>query len=271
MYKISSHSVNHCILIDTIGTHLLSTGNLISASDYEEGFYKAVHSVYGAHGRAETPVGVTAIFEATKSHVERVFDCGNALKKSGFESAKFFLNEHISQQEMTHYRSKDDVCTFYTLALRQSEGFEQVFLQASMDLERSQIMNDKMNRLLFLNVSSSSLTSPMTVIADVKKKFLNTKIHEDCKVQIREMVLRNPIEAIYIKNEDKYAFFFCSHVLCPIAGRNVQEKVSVGIELILLKKQRFHSNALSVLNFRFTCWSPLMRPKKFCIRTIQDK
>ena len=84
------------------------------------------------------------------------------------------------------------------------------------------------------------------------------------------MVLRIPIEAISIKNEDKYAFFFCSHVLCPIAGRNVQEKVSVGIELILLKKQRFHSNALSVLNFRFTYWSPLMRPKKICIRTIQD-
>jgi hypothetical protein len=214
-------------LNNTIGTHLNPTRKLISVADYEEGFYKAVQAVYGSHGIADTPVWVSALFEATKLNVERVFDCGNALQKSGCESAKFFLNEHITQQEMTHYRSKDDVCTFYTLALRQSEGFEQVFLQASMDLERSQIMNDKMNRILLFNAFSSSLTSPMTVIADVKKKFLNTKIHEDCKVQIREMVLRNPIEAIYIKNEDKYAFFFCSHVLCPIAGRNVQEKVSV--------------------------------------------
>jgi hypothetical protein len=51
------------MIYHTIGTHLLSTGNLISAADYEEGFYKAVHSVYGAHGRAETPVGVTAILK----------------------------------------------------------------------------------------------------------------------------------------------------------------------------------------------------------------
>jgi hypothetical protein len=94
-----------------------------------------------------------------------------------------------------------------------------------MEIERWRINYDKMNRILFSNSSSSSCTSLGTVV-QVHKKFSNTKMHEDCKVQIREMVLRNPVESMYIKSEKKYVLFFCSHVLCPIPGRDIQEKVA---------------------------------------------
>ena len=197
---------------------------LISVSDYEEGFYKAVRAVYGSNGIEESPAGVTAIFEANRLSVERVYESGNALLSSGSESSKFFMNEHLTQQEMTHFRNKEDVFTFYSKALNQTQGYEQVFLQSSMEIERWRINYDKLNRILFSNSSSSSCTSLGTVV-QVHKKFSNTKMHEDCKVQIREMVLRNPVESLYIKSEKKYVLFFCSHVLCPIPGRDLQEKV----------------------------------------------
>ena len=197
---------------------------LISVADYEEGFYKAVRAVYGSNGLEETPAGVTAIYEANRLSVERVYESGNALLSSGSESSKFFMNEHLTQQEMTHFRNKEDVYTFYAKALNQTQGYEQCFLQSSMEIERWRINYDKLNRILFSNSSSSSCTSLGTVV-QVHKKFSNTKMHEDCKVQIREMVLRNPVESLYIKSEKKYVLFFCSHVLCPIPGRDLQEKV----------------------------------------------
>ena len=59
-----------------------------------------------------------------------------------------------------------------------------------------------------------------------QKKFVGSKLHEDCKSTIRKMVLRNPLEFMYIKSVDKYVLCFCSHALCPIIGMNAQAKVS---------------------------------------------
>ena len=190
--------------------------------------------MYGQHGIESAPTGVTALFEANRLSVERVFESGNSLQLSGSETAKFYFNEHLKQQELTHYRNKEDVCAFYVKAFNQSRGYEQVFVQASMDIERSRIVNDKLNRLLFSKSASGLLTSPGVCVL-APKKFANTKLHEECKVQIREMVLRNPIETIYIKNERKYCLFFCSHVLCPIPGSDLQEKVRYLNEMCLYK------------------------------------
>ena len=222
VYPFSSFYVHFVII--SAGGQSKHPPTLISVADYEEGFYKAVRAVYGSNGIEESPAGVTAIFEANRLSVERVYESGNALLSSGSESSKFFMNEHLTQQEMTHFRNKEDVFTFYSKALNQTQGYEQVFLQSSMEIERWRINYDKLNRILFSNSSSSSCTSLGTVV-QVHKKFSNTKMHEDCKVQIREMVLRNPVESLYIKSEKKYVLFFCSHVLCPIPGRDLQEKV----------------------------------------------
>ena len=55
---------------------------------------------------------------------------------------------------------------------------------------------------------------------------MGTKMHEDCKGAVREMVLRNPLEFLYIKSVEKYIRCFCSHDLCPIPGVDADEKVS---------------------------------------------
>ena len=110
-----------------------------------------------------------------------------------------------------------------------------------------------------------------------------TQYNDSVKSLYGEMSLLEQYHAIdssiedFDKNKQQDWFMPASYQELDIASwlldkcKTQEELQRVGIELILLKKQRFHSNALSVLNFRFTCWSPLMRPKKFCIRTIQDK
>ena len=139
-----------------VGEHMLRPAALISLYDYEEGFYHAIREVYGPGGIFDAPTGVTAIFEAIKFHVEQVFEAGESLQQSaaaGCESSKLFLNEQVKAQELSHYRSKEDVAAFYLKALNQCRGYEHVFVQASLALERSRVLNDQLNRLLLDSAS----------------------------------------------------------------------------------------------------------------------
>ena len=47
-----------------VGTQLNPPRTLISVADYEEGFCRAVRTVYGPNGIEDLPTGVTALFEA---------------------------------------------------------------------------------------------------------------------------------------------------------------------------------------------------------------
>jgi hypothetical protein len=58
------------------------------------------------------------------------------------------------------------------------------------------------------------------------KKFACTKLHEDCKQAIRNMVLRNPIEFMFMKSVKKYISHFVQHPLCPMEGMRTDERVS---------------------------------------------
>ena len=139
-----------------VGEHMPRPAALVSLYDYEEGFYHAVRDVYGPGGIIDAPTGVTAIFEAMKLHVEQVFVAGESLQQSaaaGCESSKLFLNEQVKAQELSHYRSKEDVAAFYLKALNQCRGYEHVFVQASLALERSRVFNDQLNRLLLDSAS----------------------------------------------------------------------------------------------------------------------
>ena len=116
--------------------------SLITVEEYEEGFFLAVRSVHGEHGVEEVPAGVTALFEATKNQVKRVREAGKALQHSVNESSELFLSELLKAQDLCHYRSKEDVTFLYQSALNQSRGYEQQFLQASMELERMRVLHD---------------------------------------------------------------------------------------------------------------------------------
>jgi hypothetical protein len=43
------------------------------------------------------------------------------------------------------------------------------------------------------------------------------------------MVIRNPLEFMYLKSEKKYLQVFAAHELCPIHGSSEVEKVSIFI------------------------------------------
>ena len=148
---------------------MLRPAALISLDDYEEGFYHAIREVYGPGGIFDAPTGVTAIFEAIKLHVEQVFEAGESLQQSaaaGCESSKLFLNEQVKAQELSHYRSKEDVAAFYFRALNQRRGYEHVFVQASMALERSRVLHDQLNRILW------DSTNPQDHLCHQKQLFL---------------------------------------------------------------------------------------------------
>ena len=202
---------------------------LINAEDYEVAFYSAKNEVFGRHGNEDAPAGVVAMFESTKVHVRTLSQAGKSLQHSasaGSESAKFFLNEHLKAQAISHYRSKEDVHAFYVTAFTQTKGHEQVFVQSSMDHERTRLLHDQNSRILLACNKFSGCIGPsssQSVVAP--KKFMGTKMHEDCKGAIREMVLRNPLEFLYIKSVEKYIRCFCSHELCPIPGVDADEKV----------------------------------------------
>ena len=117
VYPLASFYVHFVII--SAGGQSKHPPTLISVADNEEGFYKAIRAVYGSNAIEESPAGVTALFEANRLSVERVFESGIALQSSGSESSKFFMNEHLTQQEMTHFRNKEDVYTFYAKALNQ--------------------------------------------------------------------------------------------------------------------------------------------------------
>ena len=182
------------------------------------------------------------MYESMKSHVEQVFEAGTALQQaadSGNESAKFILSEHIRAQKVSHFRRKEDTHEFYLNVLNQAQGYEETFLQQALYLERTRVLHDQNSRvLLALNKLPCSSTFPASlansgnsdnVASITSKKFTGTKEHEDCKNAIREMVIRNPLEFMYLKSEKNYLQVFASHELCPIHGSSEVEKVSIFI------------------------------------------
>ena len=213
--------------------------HLISEKEYEEAYYAACNDVYGPRGYTEVPAGVLATYESQRFQIEQVYFAGCALQQSansGNESAKFMLSEHWKAQEMSHYRSKEDARRFYTKTLNQSKDHEQYFLQNAILMERSRISHDQMTRILLgqIKASSNALPQMLTVSGSnsthvshgVAKKFACTKLHEDCKLAIREMVLRNPIEFMFTKSVRKYISQFVVHPLCPMEGISIDERVS---------------------------------------------
>lgn len=214
---------------------------MLSDKDYEESFFGACSRVYGDRGIEEAPAAVISVFEYMKYHLERSRDAGKALQQladSGSESAKFLLSEHKKTHEISHFGSKEDTFRFYEKSLSQSQGQEASFLHTALYMETARVLHDQNSRvLLALNkVSSSSMfcpsekTSAQGTSQDSKvstsNRFNGTRLFEECRSAIREMVLRNPLEFMYIKSEEKYLLRFVSHPLCPIKGSSDAEKVN---------------------------------------------
>jgi len=211
---------------------------LTTENEYEAAFYGACNATFGKGGITETPKGVIAIFESMKSHVEQVFEAGTALQQatdSGNESAKYILSEHFRAQNVSHFRSKEDTHEFYVKVLDQPQGYEEIFLQQALNLEHRRVLHDQNSRLLLalnklpcsstFHASLANSGNSDNVATVTSKKFTGTKEHEDCKNAIREMVIRNPVEFMYVKSEN-YLHVFVSHELCPIYGSSEAEKVS---------------------------------------------
>jgi hypothetical protein len=146
------------------------------------------------------------------------------------------LSEHWKAQEMSHYRNKEDARLFYTKTFNQSQDHEQQFLENAILMERARISHDQMSRILLgqIRASSNALPQGLTVAESasthvsncVAKTFASTKLHEDCKQAIREMVLRNPIEFMFMKSVKNYISRFVVHPLCPMEGISIDERVS---------------------------------------------
>jgi len=160
---------------------------LITAEDYEEAFYSAKNEVFGRLGNEDAPAGVVAMFESTKVHVRRLSEAGKSLQQSasvGSESAKFFLNEHLKAQAISHYRSKEDVHAFYVTAFTQTKGHEQVFVQSSMDHERTRLLHDQNSRILLACNKFTGCMNPISGPSSSQrivalKKFYGSKMHKD--------------------------------------------------------------------------------------------
>lgn len=212
---------------------------MTTAKEYEEAFYGACNDTFGVGGIAHTPKEVIATFEALKHHVDKIEEAGTALLQaadSGYPSAIFLHGEHIKAQDISHFRNKRDIHEFYFKTLHQAPGHEQTFLQQSIFLERTRVLHDQNSRLLFAQNKlpcSSTITGSVAVSGNsehaatvTSNKFNGTREHEDCKNAIKEMVLRNPLEFMYIKSVKKYVQLFAAHKLCPINGISEVEKVS---------------------------------------------
>ena len=215
---------------------------LISEKEYEEAFYTACNTFFGPRGYTEAPAGVIATYESQKLHIEQVYNAGKALQQSadsGNEQAKFLLSEHWKAQEVSHYRSKEDAQLFFTKTFNQSPDHEQLFMQNALFLERARISHDQISRLLLglgqIKASSTAMSQNLTVSESTSthvslgaaKRFASTKLHEDCKQAIRNMVLRNPIEFMFMKSVKKYISHFVEHPLCPMEGMRIDERVSL--------------------------------------------
>ena len=212
---------------------------LITEKEYEEAFYSACNSFYGPRGHLSVSAGVIATFESQKLHIEHVFNAGKALQQSadsGNEPSKFLLSEHLKAQEVSHYRSKEDAQHFFAKTFNQSPDQEQLFMQNALFMERARISHDQMSRILLGQIKALSTAMPQNLTVSeststhmslvAAKKFACTKLHEDCKQAIRNMVLRNPIEFMFMKSVKKYISHFVQHPLCPMEGMRIDERVS---------------------------------------------
>ena len=180
---------------------------------------------------------------SSKSYIlNKFFNAGKALQQSadsGNEPAKSLLSEHWKAQEVSHYRSKEDAQLFFTKTFNQSPDHEQLFMQNALFLERARISHDQISRLLLglgqIKASSTAMSQNLTVSESTSthvslgaaKRFASTKLHEDCKQAIRNMVLRNPIEFMFMKSVKKYISHFVEHPLCPMEGMRIDERVSL--------------------------------------------
>jgi len=213
------------------GFNVLPSRSLLSEQEYEYGFQRAARRIYGNSAEDDPgfPKEVFAIYLALSKHIKHVYEAGISLHEaasSGSSSAVLMLNEHWRAQNVCHYRSTKDVEEFYYDTLMQKAGAEQVFADQALSLERMRVCQDQHSRAL---ASMNSLqTSSMPAPASIKKrpKFPGSKYHEDCKKAIKEMVLRNPFEFLFLKSVSKYILCFCSHPLCPLTGSTPAENVS---------------------------------------------
>ena len=213
------------------GPNVLPSRRLLSEQEYEYGFQRAVRRIYGDSGEDDPgfPKEVFAIYVALSQHIKHVYEAGISLHEaasSGSSSAVVMLDEHFRAQNVCHYRSTKDVEDFYYDTLMQKQGAEQVFAEQALSLERMRVRQEQHSRALVSinSLRTSSMPAPNTVLK--RPKFPGSKYHEDCKKAIKEMVLRNPFEFLFLKSVSKYILCFCSHPLCPLTGSTPAENVS---------------------------------------------
>ena len=222
--------------------------------------------MFGRGNISVAPPGVTAVFEAVKSLVERVHEACASLQQSasiGNETSKFIVEEHWRAQQLSHFRSREDTVSFFTKAFNQSKGQECTFAELTLTYERMRVLHDQNTRLLLSSTKISSsistlpgaFTSP-TIPSAQGAKFKDVKVFEDCKQFIRSMVLKNPIQGLYIKSAQKYVVYFCSLPQCPVPGTDVTSKIaylesfSDGAGSVL---QKYNDNQIDWLKKKIKC------------------
>ncbi len=213
------------------GPNVIPPRGLLSEQEYEYGFERAARRIYGQSGEEDPgfPKEVLAIYMAMSKHIKHVYQAGILLQEaasSGSSSAILMLDEHVRAQNVCHFRSTTDVEAFYYDTLMQRKGAEQVFAEQALALERMRVCQDQHSRALASMNSLRGSSMPAPTPVKTRPKFTGSKHHEDCKKAIKEMVLRNPFEFLFLKSVSKYILCFCSHPLCPLTGSTPEENVS---------------------------------------------
>ena len=169
----------------------------MTEAKYTEAYKKAC----SAQPNSRISSTVQAVYEAHRFDVKRLEHIIQKLVLKPSAEEDVLLRHYRNQQNVTHMMSTTTVEEFYVLAISQSDSASPIFLSTLVSLESrncsfeitaDSIMSD------FLKNEQQPSSGPIRIVGLL---FEGTNLQRDLRIQIKNMLLKDPLQFVGLNDE----------------------------------------------------------------------